>query len=240
MVSLRDRKRVAASMWALLASMLLTLGVVACGSAGKAPGSALQARSQTGTVGSGEFYMVTTSVIPPGQSLRGDSDADNPSDTDGNGDVDKDGDNDNPTPQSYKFPDEDDKATFAYGHPTGTAEGRTIKAVVQSYYAAAAKSNGVAACALLYPSLAGAIAEDYGQAGPAYLRGGKTCQAVMSMLFKHSHEELAEAITVVDVRLSGERAQAILSSRSMPASNIFLHRNGDSWKVDSLLGKPLP
>jgi hypothetical protein len=233
------------SLPALLVSALLGLGAGGCGDAENASRSwgstapSAAAELQTGTT--------VSSTIPPGQRLRGDGDADNPSDIDGNGDSDSvsvggpDTDNDNPTPESYVFPDRDDKGTFAYGHPPSATAGRAIADVVKRYYAAASVDDGAAACSLLLPSLAGSVPGGYGQgAGPSYLSGGKTCQAVLSMLFRHFHGELAEAIEVVEVRVKGDLAQAVLSSRTMRASSIFLTRRGGSWKIVALLGQPLP
>jgi hypothetical protein len=218
-------------------------GLVAAGCGGSAGVSQPTRSTPTrSTVRPYRHHITTTSFIPPGQRLRGDGDADNPNDIDGNGDEDgaEDNDDDRPTSESYRFPDSDDAAIFAYGHRAPAAVASAIATVVRGYYAAAAANNGAAACALLDPRFVGAVAEDYGQAGPAYLRGGKTCQAVMSMLFKHFHEQLAEAITVVDVRVSGDRAEVVFSSRSMPASDIFLQREHGSWGIDGLIGNPLP
>jgi hypothetical protein len=218
--------------------VLLSLGAAGCGTGVKSSDST----SSSSTAGI-EAGSVTTRIIPPGQRLRGDGDADNPSDIDGNGDIDarKDSDNDFPVPASYKFPDGDDKIVFAYGHPPSGTDRLAISSIVRHYYAAASAGDGAAACSLLSSSIAGSVAEDYGQApGPSYLQGGKTCKAVMSMLFRHFHEQLAEAITVVEVRVKRNDAQVVFGSRAMPASSIFLIRRGGSWKVQALLGQPLP
>ncbi|MGA9876285.1 MAG: hypothetical protein WBQ21_10790 [Solirubrobacteraceae bacterium] len=230
---------------ALLLGALLGLSAIGCGATGNAgkPSSTVSSHSDAKT----ETGSITTSAIPPGQSVRGDGDADNPEDIDGNGDSDSasvggpDNDNDSPTPQSYDFPDEDDKSTFAYGRKPNGVLGNAIASTIKRYYAAASAEDGAAACSLLLPSFAGAVPEDYGQTGgPSYLRGNKTCQAVLSTLFRHLHAQLAEAIKVVEVRVKGGTAQVVFSSRSMPASHIFLLREGNSWKVSALLGQPLP
>ncbi|MFZ2114906.1 MAG: hypothetical protein WAU77_14380 [Solirubrobacteraceae bacterium] len=227
----------------LLVGALLCMGATACGGSRDIPRSAPGASDSSTT---GAPTTITSSAIPPGQSLRGDGDADNPSDIDGNGDNDTaatggpDRDNDSPTRASYDFPDRDDKVTFAYGHPPSATVGRAISTVVKRYYAAASMDDGAAACSLLIASLAHAVPEDYGQAGPSYLRGGKTCQAVLSMLFQHFHEQLTEAVTVVEVRVEDSDAQVVFSSRKMPASHIFLVGQGHSWKVSALIGQPLP
>jgi hypothetical protein len=200
-----------------------------------------------GTAATSEAPTTTTSsVIPPGQALRGDGDADNPTDIDGNGDSDSasvggpDNDNDNPTRQSYRFPDSDDKATFAYGHRPSIANARAIASIVKRYYNAARTGDGVRACSLLPPGFANLVAEAYGQAGPSYLRGGKTCEAVMSLLFRHFHEQLVETVRILDIRVDGGRARATIGSRKMSASSLTLADEHGSWKVEELLGQPLP
>jgi hypothetical protein len=187
--------------------------------------------------------ILTSSVIPPGQRLRGDGDADNPRDYDGNGDGDgnEDHDEDNPVPQSYKFPDSDDKATFAYGHVPTVGERTAIEKVVKRYYAAAAVGDGATACSLLLTTLAHSLAEAYDQqSGPSYLRGATTCRTIASKLFAHLREQLAEAITIVEVRVEGSSARVVLSSRKMRASDISLLRQDRAWKLEELLGQPLP
>jgi hypothetical protein len=227
---------------ALAASALLGLGAAGCGGGGDA---GMSSRS-TGAV---RTYVntLTTSTIPPGQRVRGDGDADNPGDIDGNGDSDSasvggaDTDSDSPTPASYDFPDGDDRTTFAYGHPASPAAEHAIAGVVGRYYAAAAVDDGTTACSLLLPSLARSVPETYGgPGGPPYLRGIRTCQAVLAKLFLHFHRELARAATVVEVRVKGATARAVLGSETMRASSVFLTRQGGSWKITTPLGEPLP
>ncbi|HEX4115279.1 MAG TPA: hypothetical protein VHY18_05340 [Solirubrobacteraceae bacterium] len=189
----------------------------------------------------------TTSVIPPGQHVRGDGDADNPADIDGNGDSDAprvggpDGDTDTPTLQSHRFPDSDDGPAFAYGHRPGAATVRVITNIVKRYYTAASAGDGAVACALLPSSLARSIPDSYGgPQEPAYQRGGKTCQATLAKFFAHYHKELAAPIKLFAVRVEGETARAIFSSRTMPASGVFLAREGHAWKIVEVLGRPLP
>jgi hypothetical protein len=222
-------------------SVLLGLCAAGCGSSsGKALSSSHSTASTT--TASAEGHTLTSTVIPPGQRLRGDGDADNPADIDGNGDLDKtDHDNDYPVPASYKLPDADDKAVFAYGHRPSAGASRAISSLVKRYYAIASAADGAKACSMLLPTFAASLAEDYGQpGGPSYLRGDKTCQAIMSMLFKHVHQQLAEAIQIIEVRVDGGSARVIFGSRTMPASEIFLTRAGSSWRVEQLLGQPLP
>lgn len=239
------RKDMHLAAWTLLAaaaSALLGLGAAGCGGGGDAGASS----RSTATVRT-YANTLTTSTIPPGQRVRGDGDADNPADIDGNGDSDSasvggtDNDNDNPTPASYDFPDGDDRATFAYGHSASPAAVRAIAGVIGRYYAAAAVDDGAAACSLLLPSLARSVPETYGgPGGPPYLRGIKTCQADLSKLFRHFYRELDRAPTMVEARVKGATAQAVLDSETMRASSVFLMRQGGSWKIAAPLGEPLP
>lgn len=217
--------------------LLLGLGALGCGqaSSGKAEPRGLYVPDETRTI--------ITKLIPPGQHLRGDGDADNPSDVDGNGDADGNGDvdNDNPTPESYRLPDSDDAAIFSYGHAPDADDRRAITTIVKHYYAAATAENGFLACSLLLPSVEQLVPSEYGGGGgPAYLRGDKTCHGVLSMLFAHLHDQLTEGADVVSVRVAGNEAQVVVSSRKLRASYLTLQRQGDSWRVRGLLGQPLP
>jgi hypothetical protein len=237
-----------AALWStllLVAATAAALGAGGCGNSRHKRTPRVASTSlpgiDTSLPSTSERGTITTSAIPAGQRDRGDGDADNPGDIDGNGDVDgEDGDSDYPVPDSYKLPDADDRATFAYGHAPSATQRKAISLTVKRYYAAAAVEEGAAACALLSPNLARSIPEDYGQgAGPAYLRGGKTCAGVMSMLFKHSHKELTQVIDVIDVRVNRTDAQVVLSSPSLRAGSILLTRLGSAWRMRELLDVPL-
>jgi hypothetical protein len=227
-----------------LAAALSVFAALGCGAAGREPRSASTAQSSAASAW--EDSRTTSSVIPPGQSLRGDGDADNPSDIDGNGDSDgaavggADADNDSPTRASYAFPDRDDRAIFAYGHEASARARRAIADVVKRYYAAGSRGDGRTACSLLLPGFANMVAEAYGgRGGSPYLRGASTCAAVLSKLFAHYREQLDETVTLVRVRVKGSSAQVVLSSRSMPASSISLVLHAGSWRIERLIGQPL-
>jgi hypothetical protein len=94
---------------------------------------------------------------------------------------------------------------------------------------------------MFVPSLAKSVPKDYGQApGPAYLRGGKTCHAVMSLMFKQFGKQLAGAVAVTGIRVQGNNALALLGSKTKPARDIMVQRVETTWKIGSLLGEPLP
>lgn len=226
----------------------LCIGLCACGGSSDPNAAKSAAEQGPGAVTSADGLTLTSSYIPPGQKLRGDGDADNPSDIDGNGDVDSakvggsDNDNDSFTAQSYRFPDGDDRASFAYGQAVGPTERRAIAAVVERFYRAAAARDGGRACSLLTPSLARSAVRGYGHGspGPAYLSHARTCRELMSTIFERSRAETSEAITVVDVRTLGNVAQVIFGSRKMPASQTWLERTGSSWRLEQLTARALP
>ncbi|HEY5194644.1 MAG TPA: hypothetical protein VIJ39_12330 [Solirubrobacteraceae bacterium] len=189
--------------------------------------------------------LVTSDATPALHGLKGDGDDDDtPTEVNGNPgiklDSDQDKDNDYADNAAKGYYDSDDSAVLASGHPPGLAEGHAITAVVEHYFAAAAASNGARACSLITSTFVHVIPEDYGQApGPAYARGN-TCPVVTAKVFAHIHSQLADPVKVVAVRVNGGRAQALLGSKAIPASMIALQREHGAWKIDSLLGLPLP
>jgi hypothetical protein len=71
------------------------------------------------------------------------------------------------------------------------------------------------------------------------MRRRKTCAAIMSALFEHSHKQLTAMFAVTDVRVKVNQAIALLGSRTMPASYLHLRREGGMWKVDTPVVMPL-
>ena len=127
----------------------------------------------------------------------------------------------------------------AYGHEASAADRRAVTALVKRYYAAAAASDGSTACSLLYSNLANSVPEDYGKPpGPAYARG-KTCAVVMFKIFKHlpGHQSDLAATQVTDVRIYRDQGYAELRSSRTPKGEIFVERQGSSWRVGALIGK---
>lgn len=183
---------------------------------------------------------VRSSAASDARSVMGDGDGDNPGDVDGDNYADGDPDNDSRTSESYRYHDKDDDPFLHYGHPAGAADARAVAAVVKRYYAVAGAGNGTAACSLLSSGLSTSVPEDYGRgAGPSYLRGGRTCPAVMTTLFHHFHNQLAGPVEVTDVRVKGSQAHAMLGSPTMPAGMLVLAREGRAWRLEELLGRVL-
>ncbi|MGH2879516.1 MAG: hypothetical protein ACRDK4_07930 [Solirubrobacteraceae bacterium] len=216
---------------------VLSLGTSACGSANGGAHSTSRASSNATTT-------IASNATPTDSSFLGDSDGDNPRDIDGDdahNDGSEDHDDDRPTPASYAYPDKDDGRILSYGQAASRADRQAIASVVERYDAAADADDGSVACSLIVSSLARSIREDYGEGpGPSYLRGGKNCRAIMTMLFKHFHSELAGPSKVTGARVNGAQAEALVGSRTMPASYITLVREGRAWKIEELLGTALP
>jgi hypothetical protein len=120
---------------------------------------------------------------------------------------------------------------------SSAADKLAVATVVKRYYAALAAGDGVTACSMILSNLARSAPEDYGQApGPSFLRGGKTCPAIIVLLSKHFHARLADAVEVTSVHVNRHSAVALLHSATLPASVFDLEREGGVWKVGGLLG----
>lgn len=127
----------------------------------------------------------------------------------------------------------------AYGHEASASDKRAVTVLVKRYYAAAAANDGSTACSLLYSNLANAVPEDYGKPpGPVYARG-KTCAVVMSKVFEHLAGRRADlaATKVTDVRIYRDHGFAELRSTRTPKGEIFVERQGRSWRVGALIGR---
>jgi hypothetical protein len=209
----------------LLIAALLSVCVAACGGRSKDTSSASPTSSNTvpTAITTSATISNTTSTANPATA---DSDKDN--------DV------------GAPYDDKNNNSVLDYGHEAGAAEKQTVAAVVQRYYAAAAADNGVKACSMLYSTLAEAVPEDYGQgsAGPSYLRSGNSCPAVMVLMFKHFHSQLAAELPVLEVthvRLVGRRGLAIVGFEGkMPERQIPVIRERRTWKLVALLDSELP
>lgn len=150
------------------------------------------------------------------------------------------GDQDKDSPSAGYY-DSDDGSIRYYGQAATAADARAITALIKRYYAAAASEDGATACALTYFIDVEMIPEHYGQPpGPLWLRGANTCSAVLSLVFKHFHSQLTVAVEVTGVRVSGDRGDALVGFRTLPAGVVKVRREGGAWKIDGLLAVALP
>jgi hypothetical protein len=205
---------------ALFAIGLLGVGVSSCGGANKTTSSASQSSSS--------IAASTTSA------------SDNTPTPDFTK-VDKDNDNDYEAPAD----DTNNNSVLDAGQAASAPDKRAIVALVKRYYAAAAAEDGAAACSMLYTTIAETVPEDYGTSppGPPYARG-TTCPAVMTLIFKHEHRQLATKnakLKVSRVRRTGEHQRlAVLSFDGLPERDIQVTHEGRTWKLEALLDSELP
>jgi hypothetical protein len=216
----------------LFIAALLSFGTGACGGARKetTPSVTAVADAHNGK---------STDTTPFSGSFRGDEDDDDEVRLETpEGAFDNDGDTDNDAKDNVdrSYHDGDDARFVHFGHAARAADRRAITALVERYYAAAAAGDGATACALTYSILAESLPQDYGSApGPAYLRGAKTCAAVLSGLFKHLHANVSAPRTVTGVRVGRKRRLVILGSPILPESMAEVRPERGVWKMDSVL-----
>jgi hypothetical protein len=232
-----------------LLAVAMGLCVIACGSGSGGTSSAPSSSTNSvagGGVGATSPSSATDASTQVKSLFKGDSDHDQigDSDNDNNNDDDNDSSTDYKKSEEGLYQDKDDNGIVDYGHLASATDDKAVTALVKRYYTAAVAGDGASACSMIIPSFARAVPEDYGRAtGPTYLRGGKSCPAVMSLLFKHSHQQLAAGATTLEVtgvRVSGNQGFALLGSRVTPASDIPVQREAGAWKVDALIGNALP
>ena len=139
-------------------------------------------------------------------------------------------------------PSQDDNHIATYGNAATEPDKREITGLIKRYYAAAGADDGAAACPLIYSPIARSVPEDYGRPPGPLITRGNTCTVVMSKSFKHiPNQSLAVLATtkVTGIRLNpdGNEGFVQLSSKTMPTGEIFVQREGHSWKVGALIGR---
>jgi hypothetical protein len=140
--------------------------------------------------------------------------------------------------------DPDDRGVLAFGRPARGSDRAQIVALVRRYYVAAAANDGTKACSMLYSPYAEAVPQDYGTSppGPVYAQGS-TCATVLTLLFKHFHQEVAARLPKLKisvVRTKERQGVAVLNFGSPSEREIRVSREGHNWKVLALLDNELP
>lgn len=206
---------------ALLTVTLLSVGACACGGTSKDAGST----SHSSTSSAASATPTTSASAPTPDYRKADSDKDN--------DVGAPGD------------DKNNNSVLKLGRAASAADAQAATALVRRYYAAATAREGAKACSMIFSSLANAVSEDYGHgsAGPSYLSAGRTCPAVMGLLFKHFHSQLTverPKLKVTHVRLEGQHGVVVLSFGTQPERQFTIRREGHAWKLGGLIDGELP
>jgi hypothetical protein len=200
---------------ALVAITLLSLGASACGGSSSSPKASSPASASDPT-------STSESETTAGYT-KVDADKDN----DGGGPIDE----------------KSNSRDMNFGHAASVSDKRKVTALVKRYYAIALAGDGAKACSMLYSTLAEAVPEDYGEfSGPSYMRGSKTCEEGMTLLFAHFHALLAlevPKLAVTRVRLIEHHGFALLSFGSLPERQIVIDREGHTWKIDGLTDSEL-
>jgi hypothetical protein len=216
---------------------LLALGATACSGSGKSTSSAPNASASR--VVPNIVTPSSMSATFPATYFMGDID-DEEEHSSGSPAGDTDADSDNDVKEHQFFHDRDDKIVLAHGHAASAADYGVLTDFVKRYYKVAAAGDGATACSTIAPAFEKRIPREFGStAGPSYMRG-KTCPEVMSLFFKHEHQNLTTVSTVTGARVKGNQAFVLLGSKTLPASYIELVREGNTWRSMDLLATPLP
>lgn len=128
---------------------------------------------------------------------------------------------------------------YYYGQLAGATDTDRAAVAIRRYYEAAARGETGRACSMIVPSLARALPIDYGKDGEAYLRGAKTCQAVLARMFGHRRSTLTVRPTVRGLLAHGTQGYAFIGSAKMPVSVVELQRGAGGWTIASPLGTPV-
>lgn len=213
------------SLLALIALGLLGAGVTACGGSSSAnnAGSASHVSSTTTT------HIDTTSPAAPSSAVTYTRIRASRSDREK---YDRDEDD------YIHVPDDNNPSPLGYV-TAAAADAQAVSKLVNRYYGAASKGDGASGCSMMEPSFVKAIPLDYGKLGPSYLRhAAGTCPAVMSLLFKHEHAQLARGVPqmhIVRVSVKGEQGIAILRFGRLRERFISVIREGSTWRIASVL-----
>lgn len=128
--------------------------------------------------------------------------------------------------------DSDDYRVLDYGREATQRERLAVVDRVRAYYAAAAREDGTAACAMLSKPSAEATILIYDREAPS----GTTCATVAKALFRREHAQLAvdnATMEVESVRLGARLGYALLNFKSRRDRHMLLYREAGIWKVDA-------
>lgn len=152
-----------------------------------------------------------------------------------------DGDIDDRAPATQHAEADDPIAFHLYPQLADARLTGSISALVRRYYAAAAAGNGVAVCAMLYPSFAEGLANGRSLKTQS---GKRACAAATKQQLSSQHRQLvaddAATMVVTEVHLNGDLALASLTFKSMPRSTLLLQRDQGHWTVGALVGNNFP
>lgn len=174
--------------------------------------------------------------LPAGSLPLHDDDVDNLRDPDSDvsftNDSAVDKDIDTPIQQGPKFPDSDDTFALDLGRGASPTQARALSHLVLRYFSAARAGDGAMACSLLAANEAASLPRE--SSPPS-----QSCPAAAATLLQRDRHALAAPVKIVDVRLLDPYAEAIVGSRTLPASVVLLKRENGRWRFEGLFAQPL-
>jgi hypothetical protein len=145
---------------------------------------------------------------------------------------------------SDTYPHERDVDLRPYPHLAGPRETRVIAAVVRGYYAAAARNDGAAACALMTVGRAESMPEDHGPSAGSPAEYSETCAQASEYVFRRAHAQIAAEnarLRVVEVRTYYRLAAVrMLFGRSGSSWYLTLMHERGVWRVVQVLANQIP
>lgn len=136
--------------------------------------------------------------------------------------------------------DTDDTSLLNFGQPANAADRRAITTLVGRYHAAVASNDGPKGCALLHPLLEEGTVEDSPLPPGAHK---KTCGAILTILFRQTHERKAydaKKLHVMQVQIRHREAIALLGSHNKVEHSIGLRLQRNTWKIAEINEKGIP
>jgi hypothetical protein len=208
----------------LLASVLLAIGLAACGGTSGVADSASRATRAGSSSTSASAQSGTPTAAPSGY-LKSDGDTDS--------------DDQDPSARGAGRQTFDELPLLeSYGPPASAAEARTIAALVKRYYAVSLAGDAAQACSMLSASLAAGLAAHNSED----TRTG--CVAPLSLLLEQQHQRLVSegiaTMLVTDVRVKGDLSLAVLAFEKTPESQLTLVREDGAWRIDELFSSYMP
>jgi hypothetical protein len=138
----------------------------------------------------------------------------------------------------------DDISIVRFGHEGSAQDKLAIAAALRSYYAAAARGDGAAACRSIVSGLAKAIPKEFLKGSSAPAASPRACAFGMSKFFARNAKQLkadAAGFGVVGVRINGDKAYALLKFKRNPEPRVFaVERERGIWKMEEFVDGEYP
>jgi hypothetical protein len=138
--------------------------------------------------------------------------------------------------------DGDDREVRYFGHPASEQDRRSITALIDHYYAAAAAGDGGVACSMIDASLVDALVAQPGRVSATPSSADRSCATAMSRLFAHvPGRSAADMATtkVIGVRVRGSEGLALLHLRDSATRDMPVAREGGAWRVEAFFDNGL-